>query len=40
MGLNLAKRRIALLNQIYERKYTLNVSENEEGTKVDLSIEG
>ncbi len=31
MGLNLVKRRIALLNQIYERKYTLNISENEQG---------
>ena len=38
MGLNLAKRRIALLNQIYNRKYTLNISDSAEGTQVELSL--
>lgn len=39
MGLNLAKRRISLLNKIYKHKYTLNVSDNEEGTKVVFQVE-
>ncbi len=39
LGLNLAKRRISLLNKIYKHKYTLYVSDNEEGTKVVLAVE-
>ncbi len=39
MGLNLAKRRISLLNKIYHNKYTLIVSDNGEGTTVVLQIE-
>ncbi len=38
MGLNLAKRRISLLNQIYDQKYTLNISDDASGTKVILEI--
>ncbi len=39
MGLNLAKRRISLLNKIYKHKYMLDVFDNGEGTKVVLRVE-
>ncbi len=38
MGLDLAKRRIAILNQIYGDKYTLQISDSEEGTTVELIV--
>ena len=39
LGLNLVKRRISLLNKIYKHKYTLNISDNGERTKVVLTVE-
>jgi ligand-binding sensor domain-containing protein len=38
MGLDLAKRRLAILNQIHGDKYTLNISDNKEGTVVELIV--
>lgn len=38
MGLNLAKRRISILNQIYSEKYVLDISDTGDGTRVELKI--
>lgn len=38
LGLDLAKRRISLLNQIYGQKYTLDISDSENGTKVTVEV--
>lgn len=38
LGLNLAKRRISLLNQIYGPKYTLDISDSKDGTKVIVEV--
>jgi ligand-binding sensor domain-containing protein/signal transduction histidine kinase len=38
MGLNLAKRRIAILNRIYGEKYALDISDSPQGTVIALHI--
>ena len=38
LGLNLAKRRISLLNQIYGEKYKLQITDDAQGTKVEIWI--